>query len=154
VSFTPLRAPDVHLHKCPGGREAILAQGPDGNPGGCPGKLPGGTIDAAGIVSGIASADRVGYIVGVFLSDEAPEGQPPATPNFEEGYDFARFSPAIAQLFFIGDGRSADGTQQRFDIPAGATRLYLGLADAYGFVGPPGAYGDNEGSLRLVVRFG
>jgi hypothetical protein len=52
LSFTALRAPDTHFHKCPGGREAILGNGPDGNPGLCPGGVPGGAIEAAGIVSG------------------------------------------------------------------------------------------------------
>ncbi len=154
ASFTPLRAPDVHFHKCPGGREAILAQGPDGNPGGCPGDSPGGTIDSAGVVSGIASADRVGYLVGVFLPRRGPDGPPPATRDFEDAYDFRKSTPSLAQLFFIGDGRSADGELQRFEIPASATRLYLGLADAFGFAGPPGAYDDNHGSFRVAIQFG
>jgi len=30
-------------------------------------------------------------------------------------------------------------------------RLYLGIADAYAFVGNPGYYGDNVGSFRVTV---
>jgi hypothetical protein len=61
-------------------------------------------------------------------------------------------SPRLAQLFFIGDGR-ATRRLQRFEIPAGATRLYLGLADAFGFRGPPGNYDDNTGAFDVTVQF-
>jgi hypothetical protein len=32
-------------------------------------------------------------------------------------------------------------------VPAGATRLFLGISDAPGFDGSPGAYGDNSGAF-------
>jgi hypothetical protein len=83
VSFTPLRAPEVHFHKCPGGREAVLGHGPDGTIGGCPGERPGGTIGTAGVVSDIRSPDRVGYLVGVFLPDRINVASPPETLDFK-----------------------------------------------------------------------
>jgi len=152
LSFTALRAPDVHFHKCPGGSEAILAYGPDGNPGGCPDDVPGGTIPAAGVVSGIASRGRGGYLIGVFLP-EPWGGTPPPMLDFEERYDFIRLAPTLGQLFFVGDGRTAEGRLQTFRIPTGATRLYLGIADAFDFRGPPGFYDDNYGRLRIETRF-
>jgi hypothetical protein len=113
----------------------------------------GGLIHAAGLVSGIASFDRVGYLVGVFLPTAAPTGSPPPSLDSDGTYDLAAYSPRLAQIFFIGDGRAADGSLQRFNVPKGATRLYLGFADAYGFTGPPGYYGDNSGFLKLWIGF-
>jgi hypothetical protein len=57
LSFTPLRAPETHFHKCPGGLEAVLAFGPDGDARVC-GEVSYGAIEGAGIVSGITSKDR------------------------------------------------------------------------------------------------
>jgi hypothetical protein len=153
MTFTPLRAPDIQFHKCPGGREAVLSYGPDGDGGACPGDRPGGAIEAAGVVSGIASADRVGYLIGVFLPAQMPLGRPPPSVDFEGNYDFARLDPLLGQLFFVGDGRAEEGRLQGFDIPNGASYLYLGIADAFAFDGPPGYYADNTGWLRVDVRF-
>jgi hypothetical protein len=152
LSFTPLRAPDTHFHKCPGGREAVLAFGPDGDAGVCD-DASYGAIEGAGIVSGITSKDRGGYLIGVFLPARGEEGAPPPSLDFERNYDFARIAPSLGQLFFLGDGRTVDERLQRFDIPRGATRLYLGIADAWGFRGLPGFYDENYGRFRIEIRF-
>jgi hypothetical protein len=60
----------------------------------------------------------------------------------------------MRQIFFIGDGRTHDGEAQRFKVPRGATRLYLGFADAWGWRGAPGYFDDNSGSLDVTVRLG
>jgi beta-lactam-binding protein with PASTA domain len=71
--------------------------------------------------------------VGVFLSDDAPD--PAATPanlNFSAaglGEDFSSLSPLLQQPFLIGDGRTPDGVVQQFVVPAGATRLFVGVMD-------------------------
>lgn len=153
LSFTTLRAPDVHFHKCPGGGEAVLDYGADGDAGVCPGDVSGGTILPAGVVSGIASRGRVGYLTGVFMPERWGGAPPPETLDFRERYDFNLLSPRLGQLFFIGDGRSGDGRLQHFRIPTGAARLYMGIADAFGFRGPPGFYDDNYGRLRVRIRF-
>ena len=57
----------------------------------------------------------------------------------------------VGQTFFIGDGMTPSGLQQRFIVPPNATRLYLGFADAFSFQGPPGAYGDNTGGLSVTL---
>jgi len=55
-------------------------------------------------------------------------------------------------VFFIGDGLTGDGsgTVQQFNVPAGATRLVLGLVDAPDYQGNPGGYGDNVGSFSAT----
>ena len=44
-----------------------------------------------------------------------------------------------------------DGKARTFRIPAGATRLYLGFADAYQYQGEPGWYDNNGGKLTVTV---
>lgn len=60
----------------------------------------------------------------------------------------------IHQTFFIGDGRDLNGQVQRFHAPQGATRLFLGFAETFGFSGPglPGFYDDNGGSLTATLK--
>jgi hypothetical protein len=41
---------------------------------------------------------------------------------------------------------------QTFNIPVTATRLFVGFADADGFVGTPGYYNDNTGSISGNVN--
>jgi hypothetical protein len=126
--------------------------GPDGcSVGGCT-TDPGDTsISAAGVISGISSSHGVGHLVGVFLPDANPEGPPPGNLDFGDDYDFAALCPAMRQTFFIGDGHTSDGEVQRFGVPRGATRLYLGFADAWGFRHDPGYYSDTSGSLEITV---
>jgi hypothetical protein len=125
-----------------------LASGPDGD---TTGSYAGGAIEAAGVVSGIAASDRVGYVTGVFLGDAPPSSAPQAL-DFTADVDFSELAPELGQLFFIGDGQAADGTPQTFAVPEGATRLYLGIADAFAFVGPPGYWDDNLGGFTVEVR--
>jgi hypothetical protein len=122
--------------------------GADG--GGCVG---GNThINAAAAVSGIVDHQRTLFVTGVFLGERP--GPAPGALDFSEaalGMSFAQLTPQLGQSFFIGDGLTGTGSgaQQRFVIPAGATKLYLGFADAPGFQGNPGAYDDNTGSIAL-----
>jgi hypothetical protein len=64
--------------------------------------------------------------------------------------EFSAITPLIGQIFYIGDGQNASGFQQ-FIAPAGATRLFLGIPDGFGFDGHPGAYDDNDGSYRVNI---
>jgi hypothetical protein len=48
-------------------------------------------------------------------------------------------------VFYVGAGPLA------VDVPTGATRLFLGFADGFGFNGPAGHYDDNEGSVQINV---
>jgi hypothetical protein len=143
-----LTFPKVHgLSGCRGDANV----GPDG--GGCGG---GNTkLLAAGGISGIEHRGRSLFLVGVFLG-AAPPAKTPAALDFSPGAlgdSFPELAPQVGQIFFIGDGRTGTGSGdlQRFVIPAGATDLYLGYADGYGFQGTPGWYGDNTGGLSVSV---
>ena len=102
-------------------------------------QLPGGTnISAYGGLSGVANPDKQMFLVGVFLGAKPPSGVAPAT-------DTETRKPALAQVFYVGAGPLL------VDVPTGATRLFLGFADGFGFTGPAGHYDDNEGSVQINV---
>lgn len=115
---------------------------------------PDGVGSASGInvnsvdgVSGIV-AGTAGFLAGVFLGPSEPTDPAPARLDFTMiGTNFTSLSPQLNQMFFIGDGLTGDssGSVQQFNVPAGATRLFLGIADAPNYQGDPGAYGDNVG---------
>lgn len=95
-----------------------------------------------------------GPLVGVFLSDAVPNGAPPAGLDFSPsglGIDYASLSPALGQIFYIGDGKTSTDAFQTFIAPSGSTRLYFGIPDGFGFGGAPGAYDDNDGSYRVHI---
>lgn len=114
-----------------------------------------GSVDALGGISGYMGPN--GALVGVYLSDANPaEAEPPETLDFSAegiGIAFAELKPALGQVFFVGDGLTGrgSGATQRFIAPPGATRLYLGIADAAMFWGPPGCYEDNLGAFLVLV---
>ena len=111
-------------------------------------------VDSYGGISGF-KADVNTPLVGVFLSGSSPGAPAPATLDFTSeaglGLDFSSLSPQLGQVFFIGDGKSSGNLDQIFNAPAGATRLFLGFADAPFSVGAPGAFDDNRGSLAVTV---
>jgi hypothetical protein len=96
-----------------------------------------------------------GPLAGVFLDDSIPSSGPaPATLDFTPtglGTDFSTLTPLLRQVFYIGDGVTSGGEFQTFIAPAGATRLFLGIPDGFGFVGAPGAYDDNDGSYQVRI---
>lgn len=117
-----------------------------------------------GATGGISSytADFCSALVGVFLTDAAPSGTAPSGLCFDDSSDisgctptdFASLSPAIGQVFFIGDGLTGDGTgsEQLFVVPSGATRLFLGEADSCNFNGPPSCFFDNVGAIDAALK--
>lgn len=118
--------------------------GPDGNPG-------GSNLNAFGGISAY-SAPFQGALAGVFLDDNIPNGTPPAAINFFAlGGDFLTLSPLIGQVFYIGNGQTSSNVFQEFIAPEGATRLFFGIPDGFGFNGTPGAYDDNDGAYRIRV---
>lgn len=122
--------------------------GPDG------GNTSGSNLQSFGGIS--AYTGPTGPLAGVFLSDADPTGGvAPGSINFVGpggvGLDFPSLSPALGQVFYIGDGQTGGGVMQTFIAPTGATRLFLGIPDGFGFVGAPGAYDDNDGAYRVRV---
>ncbi|MHC4997196.1 MAG: hypothetical protein ACYTGQ_19330 [Planctomycetota bacterium] len=96
-----------------------------------------------------------GPLAGVVLDDSIPSSGPaPATLDFTAGglgLDFTTLSPALGQIFYIGDGKTSGGVFHEFTAPTGATRLFLGIPDGFGFDGAPGAYDDNDGSYTVRI---
>lgn len=113
-------------------------------------------IASYGGISGFR-ADVNTPLVGVFLSGSSPVAPAPATLDFTSegglGLNFSTLSPELGQVFFIGDGKTSGNLDQIFNAPAGATRLFLGFADAPFSVGAPGAFDDNLGSLLAISYF-
>lgn len=87
-------------------------------------------------------------VIGVFLDDSLPTSSAaPPVLNFstDASRNFSSLAPMLKQPFFIGDGVMDDGvTLQNFIVPAGATRLYIGVMDGQ-------QWSDNSGSLSTVV---
>lgn len=124
-----------------------IMYGPDGN--GVPGSS---SITSFGGISGYIGTQ--GALVGVFLDSNIPNGSAPATLNFSNaglGTDFLSLAPLIGQVFYIGNGVTSGNVFQEFITPTGATRLFIGITDAFGFNGAPGAFDDNDGSYRIRI---
>jgi hypothetical protein len=121
--------------------------GPDGN------ELDGSDLESLAGISGYRGPQ--GPLAGVFLDNNVPSSGPaPATLDFGPGglgRDFATLSPLLGQVFYIGNGVTSSDIFQEFVAPGGATRLFLGIPDGFGFVGHPGAYDDNDGAYRVIV---
>jgi hypothetical protein len=131
------------------GCQNVLTNGPDGT---C---FPGTStnINSLNDISGIQANDANMFLVGVFLGPGLP-GSAPASLDYNGTtltLSELSYAPQIGQVFFIGDGLTGTGTgsTQMFDVPTGATRLFLGFADAGDFSGNPNDYGDNPGQLSV-----
>ncbi len=112
-------------------------------------------------ISGIGLFKGSGFLAGVFLNDTIPQDPAPDRLLFTNngspgkiGVDFATLSPRLNQMFFIGDGLTGNGVgaRQRFNVPDGATRLFLGYADADNYHGLPGQYQDNTLGLTVSLQ--
>jgi hypothetical protein len=110
-------------------------------------------IASYGGISGIVDRRNGMFLVGVFLTDEPPSSSAPKQLDFTNREQFRTLSPEVGQTFFIGDGRD-----RTFHVPSGATRVFLGFADAYSdghfYQGDPGYYGNNGGHLCVAVKPG
>ncbi len=132
------------------GWAGTLFNGPDG------GNFSGNTnIPAVGPISGY-SGPLSGMLVGVFLESGDISGlTAPGTLSYPdtESYNLTDYSPGLRQVFFIGDGTATSNGSptgnQTFHVPTGASKLVLGIADAYGFNAAAGYYGDNVGGYDV-----
>lgn len=118
---------------------------PVGNCSGCTVPTPdGGGAYGTPSENGIAGlVAPINSLVGVFLGSDVPSatGAPIALDfNSAASIDFASLAPELKQSFFIGDGLTSGGQLQSFVVPQGATRLYLGTMDGYGWLNNVGAY--------------
>jgi hypothetical protein len=112
----------------------------------------------AGTWNAISSGGIAGYIhstlarslVGVFLGPSEPVDPAPARLTFPDG-NFTSLAPAVGQMFFIGDGHTATSVLQTFSVPAGATRLALGLTDMCNAT-TIGCFNDNTGAWQVTAQ--
>lgn len=119
-------------------------------------------VTAAGSISSLVTPGRSMTLVGVFLGAGLPGAAPAGIDYSGAGaYNQASYTGIqLGQVFFIGDGRTTDlldggvqsGAVQTFAVPNAATRLFLGVADACGFSGAPGCYGDNGGTMAVTYN--
>jgi hypothetical protein len=119
------------------------------------GATPTLSPDGSGLSStpsnnGIAGANwPIDALVGVFLDASQPDSSAaPSSLDFTTT-NFTTLSPGLKQAFFIGDGLTGtgSGTVQTFIAPPGATRLFLGTSDGFGWF-------NNTGSFLVGVGLG
>jgi len=111
-------------------------------------------INSVGGIAGIVDSQSTMFLVGVFLDDLEPHDPAPPRLDFSSntlGHEFTKLAPVLNQVFYIGDGKTSTGKTQQFAVPAKATRLVLGFADAFAFHGDEGWYGDDSGSLTAML---
>lgn len=98
---------------------------------------------ATGAENGISNITApLNALLGVFLGSSPPD--PNAVPgaldySLPGSMTYSAFSPALQQVFYMGDGSA-----QSVVVPAGATTLYLGTMDSYG-------WNNNYGSFDVTV---
>lgn len=85
-------------------------------------------------------------LLGVFLDDTQPNLSAAPDP-LAYTPDAPMVAPGLKQVFLIGDGLTPSGAVQQFIVPAGATRLFLGTADGYGWYNNVGSF-----SVEVVSR--
>ncbi|QOV89252.1 TadG family pilus assembly protein [Humisphaera borealis] len=76
----------------------------------------------------------IGSLIAVFLDGNAPNTtSAPAALDFDSAAsrDFQTLAPLLKQPFFVGNGRRDNGEVQQFVVPAGATRMFIGMMDAW-----------------------
>ena len=117
-----------------------------------------GPIDVESLrgIAGIVHRTNKTFLVGLFLTDAEPVSPAPNRLDFSNtelskpGVTFVgpfdRLAPEIGQVFLIGNGKG-----RRYAPPDEATRLFLGFADAMGWVGCPGWYGNNRGKVTVSI---
>uniref|UniRef100_Q01P80 Uncharacterized protein n=1 Tax=Solibacter usitatus (strain Ellin6076) TaxID=234267 RepID=Q01P80_SOLUE len=85
-------------------------------------------------------------LLGVFLGDDRPDrSRAPRALNFGQiGTQFLSISPQLKQVFFLGSGATRAGIPQRFMVPKGASRLFLGTMDGF-------EWNNNTGFFSVAV---
>ncbi len=85
-------------------------------------------------------------LLGGFLDDDQPNRtHAPRGLGFGGvDRDLRSLSPKLKEVFFIGAGTTKQGVARRYLIPKGATRLFLGIMDGYG-------WNNNSGSLQVMA---
>ncbi len=116
-----------------------------------------GPLGIAGYFVSHPAEDGIGEIdgslanalIGVFLDNSQPDFSSPPTNVFDFTTDDSRnylvLRPVLRQPFYIGSGTNAGGVPQIVIPPAGATRLFLGIQDGFGWYNNTGSFTVNVG---------
>lgn len=107
---------------------------------------PGYLVDTSGyepssIINNIAGYDNapIDALIGVFLNAQNPATDA-VTPTVLD-FSSPTLTPGLQEVFYIGDG----GSSVDFTVPTGATRLYLGTVDGFG-------WDNNSGAILVTVN--
>ncbi len=90
----------------------------------------------------------INALVGVFLDENQPNltNHPDMLDySTDEKRNHVINQPKLKQLFFIGDGLTKDGVKQQFQVPPGATRLFLATWDFF-------EWNNNSGQRNVRVN--
>lgn len=89
----------------------------------------------------------IGAVMAVFMNDD-PSNSTAAPSNLDFNSNGQRnydtLSPGLKQIFFVGDGKRNNGEVQKIIVPPGATRVFLGMMDAW-------QWNDNVGNFKFNV---
>lgn len=159
VDVAPFQSPVLvtGIPILPGNYITFAASGMTSN-GGFPLFGPEGDTDPFSITNHWSGAENgmsdilspIDALIGVFLGPGIPTLlPPPGSLDFstDTDRDFASLSPELQQVFFIGDGLTSLSAVQKFYVPAGATRLFLGTMDGFD-------WGNNPGSFNVDATVG
>jgi len=110
------------------------------------------TSDAYGAQNGLSAVYNVPVdgLMGVFLGPGVPSGTAPAGLDFSGGaISYTSLSPLVDQVFYMGDG-----SVQSLVVPTGATRLFLGTMDGFGWYNNVGAFNVTLQNVTTTVPDG
>ena len=111
----------------------------------------GGFVFTRGSANGISGYTvTANALLGVFLDSDRPDlSVAPAALDFTtvSSRMYLSLSPALRQVFFIGDGLGAGGVRQTVVAPTGASRLFLGMADGTEWNNNGGSFSVNVSAL-------
>jgi len=109
------------------------------------------TMHANGVENGIANVTvPLDSLIGVFLGPTQPNLNPaPGALDFTTlaSQNYLSLSPELQQPFYIGAGQTSSGIEQQLIVPAGATRLYLGMMDPEGYYNNVGSFSVNVSAV-------
>ena len=85
----------------------------------------------------------INSLLGVFLGPSQPDlTSAPGLLDFSSpaSRNYLTLAPGLQQVFFMGDGLTDGAVAQTIVAPFGATRLYLGTMDGYGWANNIGSF--------------
>ena len=123
------------------------------------------STNPSGTMPGLRFANRLGMLAAVFTDDTIvnSSGNVSMSTFNSTSMNAATMKFGLRDTFYLGDGTVVDwptagglpdGTQQRQTLitPAGATKLYLGLTDAWAINGVNECFTDNTGQVIATLK--